>query len=192
MIEAVYISLPNTLHVRVVDQAVEAGKHVLCEKPFTRHSDDVPKDSTLADRAGRLLSEAFMLAAQPQTTKLKELVAVGAIGELRLGTSTSATASTTRTTSPAHRCEGGSLMDVGCYNVSGSRLLGRSAERVWARRGTDRRAPSACFTGTMRFPGQRDCDVRLRHPDGRSRRARGDRQRRRALPRRSVALQQNR
>src|SRR5207244_10488153 len=83
-VEAVYISLPNTLHCEWSIRAVEAGKHVLCEKPMSRHAEDVEAAFEAAERAGRLLSEAFMYRHNPQTKRLGELVADGAIGELRL------------------------------------------------------------------------------------------------------------
>ena len=83
-IEAVYISLPNTLHAEWSIKALEAGKHVLCEKPFTRHPEEVAAAFDAADRTGRLLTEAFMYRHNPQTKRLAELVAEGAIGELRL------------------------------------------------------------------------------------------------------------
>ena len=76
-IEAVYISLPNTLHAEWSVAAVEAGKHVLCEKPFSRHPDEVEAAFDAAERAGRLLSEAFMYRHNPQTARLVSLVGVG-------------------------------------------------------------------------------------------------------------------
>jgi predicted dehydrogenase len=153
-IEAVYISLPNTMHVEWSIKSLEAGKHVLCEKPFTRHADEVPKAFDAADRAGRLLSEAFMWRHNPQTKKLKELVAGGAIGELRLIRSTFSYGlydeDNIRLRTDA---EGGSLMDVGCYTVSGSRLLGGEPERVWGEAWYGPSGTDWVFTGTMRFPG---------------------------------------
>src|SRR5439155_14285837 len=73
-IEAVYISLPNNLHVEWSIKALEADKHVLCEKPFTRHPKDAKKAFDVAEKAKRILSEAFMYRHNPQTKKLKELV----------------------------------------------------------------------------------------------------------------------
>src|SRR5882757_8914694 len=83
-VEAVYISLPNTLHCEWSIRALEAGKHVLCEKPLSRHPDEVEAAFDAADRTNRQLSEAFMYRHNPQTARLRELVAGGAIGELRL------------------------------------------------------------------------------------------------------------
>ncbi|MGH2976896.1 MAG: Gfo/Idh/MocA family protein, partial [Gaiellaceae bacterium] len=79
-VEAVYISLPNTLHCEWSIKALEAGKHVLCEKPLSRHPNEVEAAFAAAERAGRILMEAFMYRHNPQTAKLSELVAGGAIG----------------------------------------------------------------------------------------------------------------
>src|SRR5579862_2830955 len=66
-IEAVYISLPNTLHCPWSIKALEAGKHVLCEKPLSRHPEEVAAAFDTADRSGRFLMEAFMWRHNPQT-----------------------------------------------------------------------------------------------------------------------------
>ena len=84
-IDAVYNPLPNSLHGPWTLRAIEAGKHVLCEKPLTRHPEEAEAAFDAADRAGLILSEAFMYRHNPQTAKLKQLVADGAIGELLLG-----------------------------------------------------------------------------------------------------------
>src|SRR5207253_3723233 len=83
-VEAVYISLPNSLHVEWSIRALEAGKHVLCEKPLDRRPQEVERAFDVAEQAGRLLMEGFMYRHHPQTYRLAELVADGAIGELRL------------------------------------------------------------------------------------------------------------
>ena len=80
-VDAVYISLPNSLHVEWSIRALEAGKHVLCEKPFDRRPEQVERAFDAADRAGRMLTEAFMYRHNPQTARVKELVASGAIGD---------------------------------------------------------------------------------------------------------------
>jgi predicted dehydrogenase len=153
LIEAVYISLPNTMHVEWSIRALEAGKHVLCEKPFTRHPEEVEQAFDVAERTGRLLSEAFMYRHNPLAKRLRALVAEGAIGELRL---VRAAFSYSLYDEDNIRLrtdvEGGALMDVGCYCVSGSRLLAGEPEWVsgaawYGPTGTD-----WVFTGLMRFP----------------------------------------
>jgi predicted dehydrogenase len=153
-IEAVYISLPNTMHTEWSIRSVQAGKHVLCEKPLSRHPDDVAAAFDAAERAGRYLTEAFMYRHNPQTKRLKELVVDGAVGELRLIRSAFSYSlydeSNIRLRTDV---EGGALMDVGCYNVSGSRLLGGEPERVWGEAWYGPSGTDWVFTGTMRFPG---------------------------------------
>jgi xylose dehydrogenase (NAD/NADP) len=153
-IEAVYISLPNTMHCDWSIKAVEAGKHVLCEKPLSRHPGEVEAAFAAAERAERHLMEAFMYRHNPQTRKLSELVANGAIGELRLVRSTfSYSLYDEDNIRLRTEVEGGSLMDVGCYNVSGSRLLAGEPERVWGEAWYGPTGTDWVFTGTMRFPG---------------------------------------
>ncbi|MCA1682593.1 MAG: Gfo/Idh/MocA family oxidoreductase, partial [Actinobacteria bacterium] len=83
-VEAVYVSLPNGLHVEWTIRALQAGKHVLCEKPMDRRPDEVQRAYDAAERAGLVLSEAFMWRHHPQTRRLRELLAEGAIGDVRL------------------------------------------------------------------------------------------------------------
>jgi predicted dehydrogenase len=152
-VEAVYISLPNTMHVEWTIKALEAGKHVLCEKPFTRHPEEIDIAFDLAERTGRLLSEAFMYRHNPQTKKLAELVADGAIGELRLVRSAFSYSLYEEDNIRLRTdLEGGALMDVGCYCVSGSRLLAGEPVAV---RGEAWYGPTGTdwvFGGLLRFP----------------------------------------
>jgi predicted dehydrogenase len=169
-VEAVYISLPNTLHAEWSITALEAGKHVLCEKPFTRHPDEVDAAFAAAERNGRLLSEAFMYRHNPQTAKLVELARDGTIGELRLIRSTfSYGLYDLENIRLRTDVEGGALMDVGCYNVSGSRLLGGEPERVWGEAWYGPSGTDWIFTGTLRFPGDVigtfDCGTALPNRD---------------------------
>ncbi len=153
-VEAVYISLPNTLHCEWSIRAVEAGKDVLCEKPLSRHAADVEEAFDAAERAGRLLTEAFMYRHNPQTVRLVELVREGAIGELRLVRSTfSYSLYDAENIRLRTDVEGGSLMDVGCYCVSGSRLLAGEPETVLGQSYTGPTGTDWVFAGSMRFPG---------------------------------------
>jgi xylose dehydrogenase (NAD/NADP) len=153
-IEAVYISLPNTMHCDCSIKALEAGKHVLCEKPLSRHTEQVAAAFDVADRTGLLLSEAFMYRHNPQTKRVKELVNEGAIGELRLVRSAFSYALYDEDN--IRLCtdlEGGALMDVGCYNVSGSRLFGGEPEHVYGHAWFGPSGTDWVFSGTLRFPG---------------------------------------
>ena len=130
-----------------------------------------------------------MYRHNPQTKRLKQLVDEGAIGELRLVRSAFSyslyDADNIRLRTDV---EGGALMDVGCYCVSGSRLLGGEPESVFGHAFLGETGTDWVFTGPAPVPGRRARDLRLRDGDARPRRARGDRQRGLALPRRPVAL----
>jgi D-xylose 1-dehydrogenase (NADP+, D-xylono-1,5-lactone-forming) len=152
-VEAVYISLPNSLHVEWSIHALEAGKHVLCEKPLDRRPEEVERAFEAASRAGRLLMEAFMYRHNPQTAKVTELVGSGAIGALRLVRSAfSFSLGDLENVRLAADLDGGALMDVGCYCVSGSRLLGGEPERVYGEQVIGESGVDVLFSGMMRFP----------------------------------------
>jgi predicted dehydrogenase len=169
-VEAVYVSLPNSLHVQWSIRALEAGKHVLCEKPLSRRPDDVERAYDAADRAGRILMEAFMYRHNPQTRRLVELVDGGAIGRLRLVRAAFsfplADAANVRLSA---ELDGGGLMDVGCYCVSGSRLLAGEPESVYGEQALAPGGVDELFTGTMTFAGgvraQFDCGLVLPNRD---------------------------
>ncbi len=153
-VEAVYISLPNSLHAEWSIRALEAGKHVLCEKPLSRHPEDVERVFEAAEKAGRILMEAFMYRHNPQTKRVVELVESGAIGRLRLVRAAFSfpldDASNVRLSA---ELEGGALMDGGSYCVSGSRLLAGEPESVFGEQVAAASGVDELFTGTLRFPG---------------------------------------
>jgi xylose dehydrogenase (NAD/NADP) len=153
-VEAVYIPLPNTLHVEWTIRALEAGKHVLCEKPLSRHSPGVEAAFDAAERSDRLLTEAFMYRHNPQTRRLTELVGEGAIGELRLVRAAfSYSLYDDANIRLRTDVEGGALMDVGCYCISGSRLLAGEPEYAYGEARIGPTGTDWVFAGTMRFPG---------------------------------------
>jgi len=143
------------MHAEWSIRALEAGKHVLCEKPFSRHPEEVEAAFDAAERAGKLLSEAFMYRHNPQTAQLRQLIDDGAIGDVRLVRAVFSYAlydpDNIRLRTDV---EGGALMDVGCYCVSGSRLAAGGepvsvAGQAWiGETGTD-----WVFTGVLRFDG---------------------------------------
>jgi predicted dehydrogenase len=152
-VEAVYISLPNSLHVEWSVRALAAGKHVLCEKPLTRHPEETDEAFDAAERAGRVLMEAFMWRHSPQTAKLMQLVQGGVIGELQLVRATfSFPVEGRRNIRLDPGLEGGALMDVGTYCVSAARLLGGEPERVYGEQVIGDSGVDLLFSGVMRFP----------------------------------------
>jgi D-xylose 1-dehydrogenase (NADP+, D-xylono-1,5-lactone-forming) len=153
-IEAVYISLPNSLHVEWAVKALEAGKHVLCEKPLDRRPDEVARAFDAAESADRFLMEAFMYRHNPQTRRLKELVDEGAVGELRLVRAQfSFTLTELGNVRMRSELDGGSLMDVGCYCVSGTRLLAGEPETVVAQQLLSTTGVDVRFAGASTFAG---------------------------------------
>jgi predicted dehydrogenase len=153
-VEAVYISLPNGMHHEWTMRALAAGKHVLCEKPYTRHPDEAEDAFDAADAAGLVLAEAFMYRHHPQTATIARLVGDGAIGRL--------CAVKTTFTFPLRdlsdvralpELDGGALMDVGCYCVSGIRLLAGDPLHVRGEQVTGTTGIDMAFHGTLRCPG---------------------------------------
>jgi xylose dehydrogenase (NAD/NADP) len=155
-VDAIYNPLPNALHVEWSIKALEAGKHVLCEKPMSRHPGDVERAFDVAEREGRVLEEAFMWRHHPQLARARELIAAGDVGELRVIRAAFAfNAGNPDDIRLQADLEGGGLMDVGCYCVSGCRALA-SAEPV---RGYAEYVPGGsggvdvALAATLRFPG---------------------------------------
>ena len=164
-VEAVYISLPNRLHAEWTLQALDAGKHVLVEKPFSRHADQVEEAFDRADAAGLILSEGFMWRHHPQTRRVTELIDSGVIGRVRVvRTAFAFDLATERGTGDTRfdpGLDGGALMDVGCYCISGLRLVAGEPERA---RGEQTAGPTGVdivFTGALAFAdevlGHFDC-----------------------------------
>jgi len=169
-VDAIYNPLPNSLHVPWSIRALDEGKHVLCEKPLSRHVDDVERAFDAADAAGRVLMEAFMWRFHPQTARVVELVREGAIGRLRhinarFGFNLDPASGNVRWDDAL---EGGALMDVGCYCVSGMRLLAGEPVRVSAERvGTP---VDGRLVGVLRFAedvtGAFDCGMDVENRSG--------------------------
>lgn len=152
-VDAVYICVPNSLHHPWTMAALAAGKNVLCEKPYTRHADDVTEAFDAADRGGLVLSEAFMWRHTPLMRRLPEVVAT--IGELYLIRSTfSFLLSNPGNTRLSAELGGGSLMDVGTYCVNASRLLaGREPVAAYGTQVVGPTGVDIRFAGILRFDG---------------------------------------
>jgi xylose dehydrogenase (NAD/NADP) len=150
-VEAVYICLPNSLHHPWTMTALAAGKHVLCEKPYTRRPAEVTEAFDAADRAGLVLSEAFMWRHTPLAKRLVELLPrIGELQHIRGLFSFSLTRpGDVRLSS---ELDGGSLMDVGTYCVSGSRLImGVEPVAVFGSSFVGPTGVDLRFTGILRF-----------------------------------------
>ena len=153
-VDGVYISLPNSLHHAWTMQALAAGKHVLCEKPYSRRPAEVEEAFDAAVGAGLVLAEAFMYRHNPQTALARELVEAGRIGRLRAITASFSFPLVDQTNVRlSEDLDGGALMDVGCYCISGSRLLAGEPERVFGEQTVSASGVDVAFHGTLRFPG---------------------------------------
>jgi predicted dehydrogenase len=131
-IEAVYIPLPNHLHAEWVMKAADAGKHVLCEKPFALNAAEAEKAIRHAERAGVLVMEAFMYRLHPQWKRARQIITAGEIGEIAtIHTLFSYMNKDPRNIRNILEVGGGAIPDIGCYAVSSARfLLGREPTRV--------------------------------------------------------------
>lgn len=124
-IDAIYNPLPNHLHVPWSIKALEAGKHVLCEKPIGLSSDEARQLVGAGARHPRLkLMEAFMFRHHPQWQRARELVRAGAIGRLRtIQSAFSYFNDDGQNIRNRVEAGGGGLMDIGCYPISLSRFV---------------------------------------------------------------------
>jgi len=131
-IEAIYNPLPNHLHVPWSIQAAEAGKHVLCEKPISITVGEAKDLLAARDRCGVKIGEAFMVKTHPQWLRTRELIRVGAIGELRsIVGSYSYFNRDPQNVRNVAVWGGGGILDIGCYPITTSRFIfGQEPSRV--------------------------------------------------------------
>lgn len=124
-VDAVYIPLPNGMHADWAIRALEAGKHVLCEKPLALNPDQALAMIDAARRTGLLLAEAFMYRFHPQIEQALKLLREKRIGELRLvRTCFSFNAAPDEANPRFQHDQGpGALLDVGCYCINATRLF---------------------------------------------------------------------
>ena len=149
-LDAVVIALPNALHHEWTMRALAAGKHVLCEKPYTRHPHEAETAWDEAERRGLVLMEAFMWRHAPQTALMLELLP-------RLGTLYSVHATFSfrwgRGDDDVRLVPvlgGGSLLDVGCYCVSGLRLVAGEPDEAYGAQVPGRGGVDWGFAGVLR------------------------------------------
>ena len=129
-VDAVYVALPVSMHAEWTVRSLEAGKHVLCEKPLALRAEDAERCFAAAAAAGRLCVEGLMWRHHPRTALARRLVAGGAIGRLasvRAALSVSADPGDIRRSVPLG---GGALGDLGCYCVGAVRLFAGEPETL--------------------------------------------------------------
>ena len=152
-VDAVYVALPVSMHTEWTVKALQAGKHVLCEKPFATSAADAARCFDAAEAAGRACIVGFMYRHHPQTALARRLVAEGAIGVLayiRAALTVSVPAGDIRR---SVELGGGALGDLGGYCLSAIRLFAGEPERVYAERVLD--GPAGVdlrFTAGLRLP----------------------------------------
>jgi len=156
-VDAVYLALPNGLHETWATRAMEAGKHVLCEKPLARSHPEAERMFAVAERTGQVLVEGFMYRTAPLIQELLQFVHSGGIGDLRLIRSNFTFA---REVSPGDarydpEQGGGSIMDVGCYCVHFMRaLVGAEPTSVSAEAHLHESGVDSYAAGVLNFGGE--------------------------------------
>ncbi|MDO5351095.1 MAG: Gfo/Idh/MocA family oxidoreductase [Lachnospiraceae bacterium] len=118
-VEAIYISTPNNLHYEHAKMCLNAGKHVLCEKPFTTNADDAQALYALAQEKGLFIMEAFWIRFLPVLKKMRQLIQSGEIGAVKhircdFGFLSSGARKDRKFNSSLG---GGALLDIGIYNL---------------------------------------------------------------------------
>ncbi|MEB3022698.1 Gfo/Idh/MocA family protein [[Mycobacterium] crassicus] len=153
-IDAVYIPLPNNLHGRWTLAAVAAGKHVLCEKPFTANAGEAREVAEATAQSDRVVMEAFHYRYHPMTLRIEEIIASGELGTLqRVEAALSFPVPRSSDIRYQYSLAGGALMDAGCYPIHMLRTFGGGTPEVIAAQ-AKLRGPSIdrTMTAQLRFP----------------------------------------
>ncbi len=153
-IDVVYVPLPNHLHATWAIRALQAGKHVLCEKPLARTVAEAEPMVEVAERTGRKLMEAFMYRFHPQWDLARSIIAEGRIGPVRMVNSWFAyPAQPEGDYRNMPDAGGGVLLDIGCYCISASRFLfGSEPAVVGGAMRRDHHGVDIATAGILRFP----------------------------------------
>ncbi|GAB0105023.1 Gfo/Idh/MocA family oxidoreductase [Nocardia sp. JMUB6875] len=153
-LDAVYIPLPNGLHGRWIRAALAAGKHVLCEKPFTADAAEAREIAKLAEASDRVVMEAFHYRYHPLTREAEKILAAGELGKLvRVETALCFPLPKFADIRYNYELAGGALMDAGCYAVHMARTFGGEEPEVISARAKlrDPRIDRA-MSAELRFP----------------------------------------
>ena len=154
-VDVVYNPLPNSLHAEWTIQAIRAGKHVLCEKPFALTLDEIDAVISAAREKGVVVEEGFMYRHHPQTLFIQDKVQSGALGPIRfLRGSFSFSLENPKDVRWDPELGGGSIWDLGCYSISYFRtVLKAEPEEVFGWMLPTPRGVDTLFCGQMRFSG---------------------------------------
>ncbi|MEO6794252.1 MAG: Gfo/Idh/MocA family oxidoreductase [Mycobacterium sp.] len=161
-IDAVYNPLPNNLHGRWTRAALAAGKHVLCEKPFTANADEAREIAEAAAKTDRVVMEAFHYRYHPMTVRIEDIIASGELGELqRVEAALSFPLPRFSDIRYDYSLAGGALMDAGCYAVHMARTFGGATPEVVAAQ-AKLRGPriDRAMTAQLWFPAGHSGEVR--------------------------------
>jgi predicted dehydrogenase len=130
-LDAVYNPLPNSLHAEWTIRALQAGKHVLCEKPFASNAREAQEMARVAGETELVLSEAFAYRYHPLTARIKEIIANGELGKIQhIDAQFCFLLPAPNNIRFNYELAGGALMDCGCYPVSLIRYLAESEPKV--------------------------------------------------------------
>ena len=156
-VDAVYIPLPNHLHAEWSIKAMQAGKHVLCEKPFATTVDEVDQMIAASQDTQRVLMEAFMYLHHPQTKLVGEFVGAGRLGEVTLVRGVfNFFLARPKDIRLVPEYGGGSLWDVGVYPLSFAQyIMGEPPEWVFGDRRVGRSGVDLTFAGQLHYSGNR-------------------------------------
>jgi predicted dehydrogenase len=154
-LDAVYIPLPNALHGRWTRAALNAGKHVLCEKPFTANAVEAREIAELGATSDRVVMEAFHYRYHPLALRIEQIIASGELGKLeRVESAFCMPLPKFSDIRYNYSLAGGATMDVGCYAVDMMRTFGGSTPEVVSAQ-AKLRDPEVdrAMTAEFRFPG---------------------------------------
>ncbi|GJO19485.1 oxidoreductase [Mycobacterium marinum] len=180
-LDAVYIPLPNGLHGRWTQAALTAGKHVLCEKPFTANAAEADEIAQLAATTDRVVMEAFHYRYHPLTLRIEQIIASGELGTLqRVETSMCFPLPKFSDIRYNYALAGGATMDAGCYAVHMARTFGGGTPEVVSAQAKRRDSEvDRAMTAELRFPaghsGRIECSMWSSHLLNMSARVVGDR-----------------
>jgi predicted dehydrogenase len=164
-IDVIYNPLPNHLHAEWTIKAIQAGKHVLCEKPLALSLAEVDAIQTAASQYGKVVAEGFVYHTHPLALKVKELIDAGKLGKIKIvrGSFTYSEPSPNNIRLKPEM-GGGGLWDIGCYPLSYMRtMLGAEPTEVFGWQVIGASGVDELFIAQLRFPGnvfgQIDCSM---------------------------------